>query len=70
MSYDGLINKRMGFRLPMSYQGYKHIAENINITEMPIFPKDGYITKMDDHTIVIKISEYRDYAGQSKYVID
>lgn len=70
MSYKGLINKNMGFNLPMSNLRYEDIAERINTSEMPEYPEDGYIALLDDRIVVIKISEYKEYSGHSKYVID
>ncbi len=70
MSYNGLINERMGFELPISHLNYETIAEKINFSEMPIFPENGYMALADGHTVVIKVSEYKEYTGDSKYVFD
>ncbi|NLB79608.1 MAG: hypothetical protein GX796_12435 [Clostridiaceae bacterium] len=70
MSYNGLINKHMGFDLPISYLHHETVVEKVNILEMPIFPENGYMTLIDDHTVVIKISEYKEYTGHSKYVFN
>lgn len=67
MSYNGLIEKYMGFNLPMSYLYYEDIVKEINVSEMPEFPKDGYITLIDDHVVVIKISEHKEYMEYSDY---
>ena len=70
MSYDGLINQHMGFNLSMSSLDYETVAEKISVQEMPEFPAEGYMTLLDDHTVVIKISEYKEYTGNSKYVFE
>lgn len=70
MSYKGLINKYMGFNLPIPYLVYENVAARTNVSEMPKFPEEGYITLIDDNIVVIKISEHTEYAGHSKYVID
>ena len=67
LSYQGLINRDMGFALPVSYQSYEDIAERLDAAAMPSFPEDGYITALEDGTVVIKISEYQAYTGHSKY---
>ncbi len=69
MSYNGLVSKRMGFELPMSWLGYEDIARLADVEGMPVFPSDGYITLLDDRIVIIKISEYSEYTGASKYVI-
>lgn len=68
MSYNGLINKHMGFNLPISYLRYESVAEKINISEMPAFPENGYVALIDEYTVIIKIGEYKEYTGYSKYV--
>ncbi len=70
VSYEGLINKYMGIALPMSFQIYENVAARKDVSEMPLFPREGYITMLDDHTVVVKISEYKEYTGHSKYVIE
>ena len=70
MSYNGLVNKRMGFSLRIPNLNYDTIPELIPVSEMPSFPQDGYISLLDDHTVVVKISEYGPYEGHSKYVFD
>lgn len=67
MSYHGLINKWMGFDLPMSYLFYEDLPESANVSEMPIFPNEGYISLVDDRLVVIKISEYETYSEYSLY---
>lgn len=69
MSYGGLL-QRMGLGLSMSSLQYEDIAGNINASELPAFPSAGYIVQLDENTVVIKISEYKTYTGDSKYVID
>lgn len=68
-SYRGLINRRMGLALPVSQRSYESIAAAVDTAAMPSFPDDGYITLLDDNTVVVKISQYRAYTGDSKYVI-
>ena len=69
MSYGGLL-QRMGLGLSMSSLQYEDIAGKINASELPAFPSAGYIVQLDENTVVIKISEYKTYTGDSKYVID
>lgn len=61
MSYYGLINKWMGFRLPMSYRHYEDVEAQYDIARMPAFPEEGYITEFDDGMVIIKISEQLPY---------
>ena len=67
MSYHGLINKWMGFNLPMSYLFYEDLPQSANITEIPVYPYDGYITVVDDNLVIIKISEHMKYSEYSLY---
>lgn len=69
MSYEGLINRRMGLNLPISYLPYENVSAKLNVAEMPEFPRKGYITMLGENTVVIKISEHKAYTGGSKYVI-
>ena len=69
-SYRGLINGRMGLDLPIPPVSYEEIAGRTDVSAMAVFPYDGYITLADEKTVVIKISEYKPYAGTSKYVFD
>lgn len=70
MSYHGLIHKYMGFNLPISYLSFEDVAEQIAVSDMPQFPEDGYMALLDEDTVVIKISDYKTYTGNSKYVFD
>lgn len=67
LSYHGLINNLMGFDLPMSDRYYEDLPKDYDISEIPVFPNDGYITVFDDHLVVIKISEYEKYREYSLY---
>lgn len=69
LSYHGLINKRMGFNLPLSlsYLLYENVSAQYDVESLPVFPADGYITVFDDHLVVIKISEYEKYCEYSSY---
>ena len=67
MSYHGLINKWMGFDLPMSYLLYEDLPESANVSQMPSFPDDGYISLVEDNLVIIKISEYEKYSEYSLY---
>lgn len=69
-SYSGLIEHRLGLNLPMSYMLYENVSDKIDVLSMPEFPHDGYIKLLDEHTVVIKVSEYKAYTGSAKYVID
>ena len=69
-SYDGLFNRRLGFTLPVSWMPYEKASDQMNLEEMPVFPTDGYIALLDGKTVVVKISEYRSYSGDSKYSFD
>ena len=59
----------MGINLPVSDLLYEDIAAKTDVSEMPVFPSDGYIQLLDEHLVVIKISEYKAYSGDSKYVL-
>lgn len=69
-SYRGLINRRMGLALSVSHRSYESIAAIFDTDAMPSFPSDGYIAVLDDNIVVVKISQYSAYTGDSKYVID
>ena len=60
MSYHGLM-AYLGFRLPLSYRSYDFIAERCDLSALPTFPRKGYITLLDDHFVVIKISDHPSY---------
>ena len=66
-SYYGLFNKQLGFKLPTADMTYETAAEKMDISAMPSFPGEGYITMLDERTVVIKVSEYKEYTGNSKY---
>ena len=70
LSYRGLINKRMGLNLPVSTLSYDDISVKTDTLKMPVFPYDGYIVLLDGNTVVVKISEYKAYTGNSKYTLD
>ncbi|MBR4308352.1 MAG: glucosyltransferase domain-containing protein [Oscillospiraceae bacterium] len=70
VSYEGLISKYMGINLPMHFRVYEQVAATPEVAEMPLYPQAGYITKLNEKTILIKIGEYKDYTGFSKYTID
>lgn len=70
LSYGGLIRNRMGFRLPMSNKLYEALADHPVISAAPCFPRAGYITALDEHTVLIKVSEYAPYTGESKYSLE
>ncbi len=67
LSYHGLINNLMGFNLPMSPRLYNEFENNQEMMSMPTFPNDGYIAELYDNLVLIKISEYGKYTGNSKY---
>lgn len=67
MSYYGLINKRMGFNLPRSEYSDEEFAEDETVISMPTFPNKGYIMEIDEKTVLIKVSDYGGYIGESKY---
>lgn len=69
-SYEGLLDRRLGLDLSISYLSYADVADKLDVFAMPEFPSDGYIALLDEHTVVVKISEYKEYTGSSKYVID
>ena len=69
-SYKGLIDRRLGLNLPISYLLYENVADKLDVFAMPEFPCDGYIVLLDENTVVVKINEYKEYTGSSKYVID
>ena len=69
-SYKGLIERRLGLNLPISYLLYENVADKLDVFAMPEFPCDGYIVLLDENTVVVKINEYKEYTGSSKYVID
>ena len=60
MSYHGLLI-HMGFHLPMSYRTYEFMAERYDLSALPAFPSNGYLTLLDNHFVVIKVSEHADY---------
>lgn len=68
LSYHGLINKHMGFDLPMSYLYYDEVAENYDISGIETFPREGYIAVYDNRLVVIKISELEKYSDYSLYM--
>lgn len=65
MSYNGLISKYMGFNLPISYLLYEDLEPGSGISEMPVFPDEGYITLLRDSVVVVKISEHAEYSEYS-----
>lgn len=69
-SYKGLLQQRMGLNLPVSSLLYEDITGRIDVSALPAYPSAGYIVQLDEHTVVVKISEYKTYTGVSKYVID
>lgn len=69
-SYAGLINRRMGLNLMTSSLSYENISAKLDVVQMPVFPADGYITLLDEDTVVVKISEHNAYTGNSKYAIE
>ena len=69
-SYRGLISRRMGLDLLVSTLSYDDISGKTDTLKMPVFPIDGYIMLLDGNTVVVKISEYNAYTGNSKYTLD
>ena len=61
MSYHGLINTYLGFHLPMSYRSYEELAARYDFAALPTFPQEGYLTLLDDHFVVIKVSQHQEY---------
>ena len=60
----------MGLDLLVSTLSYDDISGKIDTLKMPVFPSDGYIMLLDGNTVVVKISEYNAYTGNSKYTLD
>ena len=67
MSYHGLVSKYMGLKLPMAYLGYDDLAASYPVDEMAAFPKEGYIDRLDERTVLIKISPQETYADYETY---
>ena len=65
MSYKGLIGKHMGLDMQMSYSFYGDIERRVDISALPQFPNDGYISMIDEKTVIIKIGEYEKYSEYS-----
>ena len=61
MSYHGLIDTYLGFHLPMSYRSYEELAARYDLAALPTFPQEGYLTLLDDHFVVIKVSQHQEY---------
>lgn len=70
VTYRGLIRERKGLNIEVSSLFYENIASQIDVSALPEFPQKGYITMLDEHTVLIKICEYKAYSGDSKYVLD
>ncbi len=70
MSYEGLLSKRMGIKLDFLYTSYDTVSDEVDVSSLPIFPNNGYITMVNEKTILVKISEYKPYQGDSKYVFN
>ncbi len=54
-SYNGFINRRMGYNIYISNTNYEEYAEDDKVIKMPSYPENGYITQRDQE-IIVKIS--------------